>query len=456
MKVVTLKLPLTNRGFAQVCILIILMTVFTYFGGDAIINLTLEYRINNLENLTEEIRVLTIEQVLNSSFYPMQKSSSYLIGKVATYTTMQNGTTGKLDWYDTDSSAVINACIWNLTGGGKIFIKTGEYTISNPINIKGGLWIEGENDVELILDANADCNIFQCIDAPTDYLFFTLTDITLHGNKAQNTLGSGIYINVTFHDVFIERCAIWYFAEYGIYMEDAWHNRIEHCCIESCDIDGVYLEAGAESSIFECNISSNGRRSITVNSSRTSIVGTTILNNQEDGIYVLTSINVMSCSIRNNGQKTSDTYSGIVLTGDNSRIIGNYFNGSSDEQSGVNLKFSVCDNNTIIGNQFLGHLSNAINYQSGNIIRYNIGFVTENSGTQTCADQEWITHGLAGTPTMVQITAGNCTYDSVAIIANYVHSSMNSTHLQANIYWANSTAIDDDVILISWYVEYMP
>jgi len=75
-------------------------------------------------------------------------------------------------------------------------------------------------------------------------------------------------------------------------------------------------------------------------------------------------------------------------------------------------------------------------------------------GTQTCANNEWISHGLIGTPKVVLVASGNCTYDGVPVIVNYIHSTMNATKFQANIYWSNGTAISDDVILVSYLAEY--
>ena len=62
-----------------------------------------------------------------------------------------------------------------------------------------------------------------------------------------------------------------------------------------------------------------------------------------------------------------------------------------------------CDNNRVIGNKFSGITNNG----TGNIIRSNIGYVTENSGTATVlntATSVVVTHGLASTPTRVFIT----------------------------------------------------
>jgi len=85
-----------------------------------------------------------------------------------------------------------------------------------------------------------------------------------------------------------------------------------------------------------------------------------------------------------------------------------------------------------------------------------VGTDFQQRGTQICANNEWIPHYLAGTPDVVLVSSGNCTYDGVPVIVNYIHSSLNSTHFQANIYWTNGTVIADDVILVSYLAEYKP
>ena len=99
-------------------------------GATVFLDVSLEYRISDLENLTIEMQRLTIEQALNSSFYPMQKAYSYMVSKVGSYTTKQNGTTAKLEWWSTDSSVIVDACVGNLTDG-SIFFKNAIYDLSS-------------------------------------------------------------------------------------------------------------------------------------------------------------------------------------------------------------------------------------------------------------------------------------------------------------------------------------
>ena len=83
--------------------------------------------------LQTKINVLngTLQTTINSTFYTMQKPYSYIVGSVVsgetTYYTLQNGTTGSLDWYSTNKTAVQEAATGNLTSGGSIYLKNIEW-----------------------------------------------------------------------------------------------------------------------------------------------------------------------------------------------------------------------------------------------------------------------------------------------------------------------------------------
>ena len=76
------------------------------------------------------------------------------------------------------------------------------------------------------------------------------------------------------------------------------------------------------------------------------------------------------------------------------------------------------------------------------------------SGTATIANNEWIAHSLAGTPTTVTLTPRAVVYGGVTFIIGVV--SRNSTHFQVGAYWTNGTAISADAIVIDWYAIYQP
>ena len=92
------------------------------------------------------------------------------------------------------------------------------------------------------------------------------------------------------------------------------------------------------------------------------------------------------------------------------------------------------------------------------IIKCNVGYVTENSGTTTVANGEYIAHGLdsslniGASNSTVLITEYTKVYDGVPVTVGC--DFVNATHIRVSVYWTNGTAITDDAIQIWWQVKY--
>jgi hypothetical protein len=147
------------------------------------------------------------------------------------------------------------------------------------------------------------------------------------------------------------------------------------------------------------------------------------------------------------------TYTPIYLQGDGggSNIFGNSIQSTHAAKSiifaGDASNFHVYNNK--IDKACYGTMSSCV-------IGNNIGFITENSGTQICASGENIVHGLDGTPAFVQVDSMNITYDSVPVFVNVNWTAVDSTNINVGVYWTNGTAITDDSILVSWSAKYKP
>ena len=101
---------------------------------------------------------------------------------------------------------------------------------------------------------------------------------------------------------------------------------------------------------------------------------------------------------------TDENYDLIHTEDINDSVIAdNVFLGGAD---GIELP-SSSRNNAITGNTFRGQSNAAINISGAgttNIIRDNVGYVTEGGGTATGTSPITVAHGLAGTPTSVILT----------------------------------------------------
>ena len=167
------------------------------------------------------------------------------------------------------------------------------------------------------------------------------------------------------------------------------------------------------------------------------------------GIYAK---NPVDCIFKNNVIINSSQY-GIYWEGGNGNLIES---NTIMTENGYGIYEATSDNNQILRNKISA--PTPIHKTGTNtIIKYNIGFVTENSGVSGgLKDGSYIVHGLAGTPTIVTLTCLNATYDGVPVIVSWDKANTNSTHIAVHIYWSNGTAITNPVIAVSWKAIYKP
>ena len=152
------------------------------------------------------------------------------------------------------------------------------------------------------------------------------------------------------------------------------------------------------------------------------------------GFYVTGSLNLISSNAIYGGSKPAINING----GNDNVILGNIMDNTASYQSSVieldNASRTMINGNKIIGhgtgsyyaididassdstqiytNMFEGTFPSGIfnNLGSNTIVKFNKGFVTENSGSSTTAGNGTaISHGLAGTPHFVSVTSGNAT-----------------------------------------------
>jgi hypothetical protein len=94
-----------------------------------------------LNKTIQEINA-TLQTELDASYYALQKPYDYIIANASTanatlgtyYYTMQNGTTGALDYYSTNQTLVEQYALGNLTKGGAVFIKNLQHNSSLTIS----------------------------------------------------------------------------------------------------------------------------------------------------------------------------------------------------------------------------------------------------------------------------------------------------------------------------------
>jgi len=113
------------------------------------------------------------------------ETASYVIWTDGTNVYARNGKTGAIEFSGSDAAAVIQSAINALTGGGKIFIKAGTYTVIT--------WIDLGNKINIVLQGEGDCTKLV---KPLGYV------------KAETYYGRVLYLayadGITIKDIYIE------------------------------------------------------------------------------------------------------------------------------------------------------------------------------------------------------------------------------------------------------------
>ena len=201
-------------------------------GATVFLDVSLEYRISDLENLTEEMQRLTIEQALNSSFYPMQKPCSFMVSKVGSYTVMQNGTDARLKWWSTDSYRIFRACEGNLSiSGGIIFVKYAIYSMSDGFTHYKGVHLIGESMPKLDVTQNLASALITIDDADgPEYrswaingFYIDMNNYNGHAIYGGHVCDSGMRQHAWMEDIIITYvkkpyCGIWLKDPFRMYM----------------------------------------------------------------------------------------------------------------------------------------------------------------------------------------------------------------------------------------------
>jgi len=247
---------------------------------------------------------------------------------------------------------------------GRVQLTEGNYHISAPIIMdKGadepwGVWLagSGQNMTYIWLDNNSDCNMIELVTRGYDCDGWKyITDLTLRGNKANQTTGSGIYQAITgggghwdkfFYRVFVNDC-----KDYGIYIEDSWGQRIVDCLTENCGGTGLYMKSsqGYISNLFSAY---NGSFGIYLNGV-ISLSGFETRDSGASGLSASGLVQVTNGHIQTWNQNAGTAY-GLYYPG----LGGHFSNITIDGADGANTTQGVflsgASEFTIIGNTVKG------------------------------------------------------------------------------------------------------
>jgi parallel beta-helix repeat protein len=200
---------------------------------------------------------------------------------------------------------------------------------------------------------------------------------------------------------------------YGIWLEEANHTQISGNKIWGCKYEGIRLYSSWFTLISSNSLSSNG-----------------LVASGSSGIYLTG--NSCNNTISSNKIYDSDDYELKIGSGSNyNMVVGNEF---SQTAPGT-------------------HTGSLLNSGTGNIIKHNVGFVTERSGTAEASNGDTISFGVtfAGAPQCVVITVNEND-------ARYIAQAYSITTTGFTLYLWDDTAVMLETVdkTISWYAEYTP
>jgi parallel beta-helix repeat protein len=362
---------------------------------------------------------------------PLPQEVSYIILKEGNTIYAINGKTGQADYSGTNATSIIQSAI-DAIEKGNIFFKKGTFEVTgidltgkNYVNLIG----EGKDVSILKLKDGSDSHLIEKNDSSMVEAPFVIRDLTLDGNAQGQTSGSlidTIYMQYIKYTKIIN-CIIKANRRHGIRFLYNYYCEIKGCILLQ-DIYGESLllyPKMANGSVLSNNILIGSKqtgcdgiilyrdRPVCVNNyiesfdngihleiCNNGIISNNFIYDCNTGIYV-------TRSIYNNiiGNHIDECTKGMFFEGllpERNLIVGNYFYNLTE---GIRLHDSSNDNN-IINNKFHTVTTPIIDNSTGNNPRkYNIGYITENSGTINIASGETITTNLDESPSWISLEA---------------------------------------------------
>jgi hypothetical protein len=199
--------------------------------------------------------------------YALVRSAGYVVAAADATNAEKQGADVVCDGTQTtgQDDVEIQAGLDSLTNGGKLYLSSGTFYISSPIYITSYQQIIGANRGATILKVanSADCNVIQTLSTDVARYFITIRDLTIDGNKDNNTTGNGITLYRSWYTS-LENLDIIDMSGKGIYCANpgSSNNNVQLLNIELrlCDGTGIQLDdqAAYDSFLANCRVYSCG------------------------------------------------------------------------------------------------------------------------------------------------------------------------------------------------------
>lgn len=388
---------------------------------------------------------------------------------------------GGTSYSNSNLATALQNAIDALTNGGKIFIRTGTYIISDKITLKSHITLQGEgNSTVLKLGDNVNKTLIY-LDSNAKYC--AIKDLKLDGNKDNNTSGHGIHFYHTewiAARTIVHNVHIWNTAEHGVYMQNyagvildsvrCFYNGESGVKLSADDnlINNLYVGwsnksclviTGHHNHIVNAHVWAGGQSNpssgidqsgIVLYGDRNTIESSESETNCRIGLLLQSaSRNIITgCLLWNNGKSGFSNGRGIGIAGTSKYNIISHcafydYREPTYQELAIN-EVETSDYNQMINNDFSLNPSPAVSTVGAHtVIKYNTGFVTENSGATTISNgtsSKTVNHGLASTPTKIVVTGkhsevANLYVDTIGSTQFTIHAKDGNVTADREVFW---------------------
>jgi len=324
----------------------------------------------------------------------LKAESSFLIWRDGSTYYAKNGTTGAIQYFGTNATAVINNAISSLPTGGLVFLRDATYNVDGSINVveKLNINIIGESwETKINLTQNSNTDMMKI----TNSNFTTIKSLYFQGNRDSQTSGRGIVVHNS-ERVLIERCLFYEIKQTAIHVFGTlpmsslqpWINKnyIEKIGNSSSD-HGIWIgDYASDAHVVDNDVGRITGSAIYVTSSGflietntlwasmyglnvyvvTSgvITGNIVDNNELDGINIDSCSNIIVTSniAKLNSNNPTNSSNGIYLYNSNYTIVSGNRAGSIRDNKAETQRYGIkeygiySDYNLIVGNNVRGNL----------------------------------------------------------------------------------------------------
>ena len=369
---------------------------------------------------------------------------------------------GEIVYNSTGFSTIVQLAINALVEGGNIYINAGTYVLSNTIYLnRSYVQIHGAGTYAtwIELDDNVDETMI-VIGHPAEHLMFNgLFDLSLHGNKHNQTNGNGIRITgYRVSDLSLERIICMSNKANSLLIQSQngavdgsgariWNVWILDSLFEYADASGINIDANINRGpitqvwIQNCYLLKNKGYGLVVQGGDDDYVrylevsNVHVRGNGDGGIRIRPAsyVTISNPHVADNiGEGIH--ISGVANFSSNSiQIIGGCSRNvdTADQTYGITVPENA-DNYTIIGVDVSENSFESISIGAGSdiIVDDNLGYVTENIGSDIIRDSTTVTfkHGLSATPTHVEVGWNDLSYGTWKWSATSKEITITVTH----------------------------